>query len=82
VTSGEIAMAFANGGAAGVEVGTADDLHIEFMTALLTPPAIGGNLFGLLKLGNYKRQLPRRPSDLCRLQRATLDPKVLPMCSE
>jgi NAD-dependent dihydropyrimidine dehydrogenase PreA subunit len=28
------------------------------MTALVTPPAIGGNLLGLLKFEDYKRQLP------------------------
>ena len=33
--------------------------HIEFMTALATPPAIGGNLLGLLKFEDYKRELPR-----------------------
>ena len=29
------------------------------MTALATPPAIGGNLLGLLKFEDYKRELPR-----------------------
>ncbi|MGH9254908.1 MAG: 4Fe-4S binding protein [Vicinamibacterales bacterium] len=62
VTSGEVATALANAGAAGVKLdwplGTGDDLYIEFMTALATPPAIGGNLLGLLKFEDYKRQLP------------------------
>lgn len=62
VTSGEVAAAFANAGAAGVRLdwplGTGDDLYIEFMTALVTPPAIGGNLLGLLKFEDYTRQLP------------------------
>ena len=62
VTSGEVATALANAGAAGVKLdwplGTGDDLYIEFMTALVTPPAIGGNLLGLLKFEDYKRQLP------------------------
>ena len=63
VTSGEVTTAFANAGAANVTLdwplGTGDDLYIEFMTALVTPPAIGGNLLGLLKFEDYKRQLPR-----------------------
>src|SRR5678815_1671461 len=63
VTSGEVATALANAGAANVKLdwplGTGDDLYIEFMTALVTPPAIGGNLLGLLKFEDYKRQLRR-----------------------
>ena len=62
VTSGEVAKAFANAGAAGLKLdwplGADDDLYIEFMTALVTPAAIGGNLLGLLKFEDYKRQLP------------------------
>ena len=62
VSSGEVATALANAGAAGARLdwplGTGDDLYIEFMTALATPPAIGGNLLGLLKFEDYKRQLP------------------------
>ncbi|HEY6362866.1 MAG TPA: hypothetical protein VIX63_17290, partial [Vicinamibacterales bacterium] len=62
VTSGEVAEALANAGAAGAKLdwplGTDDDLYIEFMTALVTPPAIGGNLLGLLKFEDYKGQLP------------------------
>ena len=63
VTSGEVAKALANRGAAGAKLdwplGADDDLYIEFMAALVTPPAIGGNLLGLLKFEDYKRQLPR-----------------------
>src|SRR5882672_6341947 len=62
VTSGEVARALANAGAAGARLdwplGAADDLYIEFLTALATPPAIGGNLLGLLKFEDYKRELP------------------------
>jgi len=62
VTSGEVADALAKAGAAGVKLdvplGKPDDLYIEFATALLTPPAIGGNLIGLLNLEEYKRGLP------------------------
>jgi transcriptional regulator of nitric oxide reductase len=63
VSSGEVAAALANAGGAGARLdwplGAGDDLYIEFMTALVTPPAIGGNLLGLLKFEDYKRQLPR-----------------------
>ena len=63
VTSGEVATALAEAGAPRARLdwplGTGDDLYIEFMTALVTPPAIGGNLLGLLKFEDYKRQLPR-----------------------
>jgi NosR/NirI family transcriptional regulator, nitrous oxide reductase regulator len=62
VTSGEVATALANAGAAGAKLdwplGADDDLYIEFMTALVTPAGIGGNLLGLLKLEDYKRELP------------------------
>ena len=62
VTSGEVAAALAKAGAAGAKLdwplGADDDLYIEFMAALVTPPAIGGNLLGLLKFEDYKRQLP------------------------
>ena len=62
VTSGEVATALAKAGAANVTLdwplGRPDDLYIEFMTALVTPPTIGGNLLGLLKFEDYKRQLP------------------------
>jgi transcriptional regulator of nitric oxide reductase len=63
VTSGDVATALANAGAAGARLdwplGAGDDVYIEFMTALVTPPAIGGNLLGLLKFEEYKSQLPR-----------------------
>ena len=62
VTSGEVATALAKAGVTSIKLdwplGAADDLYIEFMTALVTPPAIGGNLLGLLKLEDYKRQTP------------------------
>ena len=62
VTSGEVAAALADVGASGarldVPLGKKDELYIEFMTALITPPAIGGNLLGLLKFEDYKRQIP------------------------
>jgi transcriptional regulator of nitric oxide reductase len=63
VTSGEVATALATAGATNVRLdwplGAADDLYIEFLTALATPPAIGGNLLGLLKFEDYKRELRR-----------------------
>jgi NosR/NirI family nitrous oxide reductase transcriptional regulator len=63
VTSGEVAAALAKAGAASVNLdwplGANDDLYIDFMTALVMPPTIGGNLLGLLKFEDYKRQLPR-----------------------
>ena len=63
VTSGEVATALATAGAAGARLewplGAADDLYIEFMTALVTPAAIGGNLLGLLKFEDYRGELPR-----------------------
>jgi transcriptional regulator of nitric oxide reductase len=62
VTSGEVAAALADAGAANARLdwplGGADDLYIDFLTALVTPPAIGGNLLGLLKFEDYTRQLP------------------------
>ena len=62
VTSGEVAAALARQGKANAEldwpVGKEDDLYIEFMTALVTPPAIGGNLLGVVKLEDYKSTLP------------------------
>jgi transcriptional regulator of nitric oxide reductase len=62
VTSGEVAAALAGAGAAGARLdwplGATDDLYIEFMAALVTPAAIGGNLLGLLKFEEYKDQLP------------------------
>ncbi|HEY4403322.1 MAG TPA: 4Fe-4S binding protein [Xanthobacteraceae bacterium] len=62
VTAGEVAAALAGAGAAGakldVPLGKPDDLYIEFATALLTPPAIGGNLLGLLNFEEHKRRMP------------------------
>jgi hypothetical protein len=63
VTSREVATALANAGATDVKLdwplGAADDLYIEFMTALVTPRAIGGNLLGVVKFEDYKQQLRR-----------------------
>ncbi len=62
VTAGEVKAALASQGATGVKLdwplGRDDDLYIEFMTALVTPVAIGGNLLGMVKLEEYKSQLP------------------------
>jgi NosR/NirI family transcriptional regulator, nitrous oxide reductase regulator len=62
VTSGEVAAALAQAGASGskldVPLGKPDQLYIEFATGLLTPPAIGGNLIGLLNLEEYKSRMP------------------------
>jgi NosR/NirI family nitrous oxide reductase transcriptional regulator len=61
VTSGEVATALAKAGAADatldVPLGKADDLYIEVMAGLLTPPAIGGNLLGLRNFDEYRRRL-------------------------
>ena len=62
VTSGEVAAALAKQGASGAKLdwplGKGDDLYIEFVTALVTPAAIGGNLIGVVKLEEYKSKLP------------------------
>lgn len=62
VTSGEVAAALATQGASGARLdwplGKDNDLYIEFLTALVTPTAIGGNLLGVVKLEEYKSQLP------------------------
>jgi transcriptional regulator of nitric oxide reductase/ferredoxin len=63
VTSGEVASALTQAGASNprLEVplrAKGDDLYIEFMTGLFTPPAIGGNLIGLPKFEDYKRDMP------------------------
>src|SRR5215469_16449661 len=62
VTSGEVAAALAQAGASGIRLdvplGKADDLYIEFATALFTLPAIGGNLIGMLNFDEYKNKLP------------------------
>jgi transcriptional regulator of nitric oxide reductase/ferredoxin len=61
VTSGEVAAALAKAGVPDavldVPLGKPDDLYIEVMTGLLTPPAIGGNLLGLRNFEEYRRQL-------------------------
>ena len=63
VTSREVATALSNAGATDVKLdwplGAGDDLYIEFMTALITPRAIGGNLLGVVKFEDYKQQLRR-----------------------
>jgi NosR/NirI family transcriptional regulator, nitrous oxide reductase regulator len=63
VTSREVATALSAAGATDVKLdwplGSADDLYIEFMTALVTPRAIGGNLLGVVKFEDYKQQLRR-----------------------
>jgi NosR/NirI family nitrous oxide reductase transcriptional regulator len=62
VTSGEVAAALAAAGAPDakleVPLRKPDELYIEFATALFTPPAIGGNLIGMLNFEDYKSQLP------------------------
>ena len=62
VTSGDVAAALAARGASNTKLdwplGRDDDTYIEFMTALVTPPAIGGNLLGMIKLEDYKSGLP------------------------
>ena len=63
VSSGEVAAALAKEGAAGAKLdwalGQDGDLYIEFLTALATPTAIGGNLLGVVALEEYKSQLPK-----------------------
>jgi hypothetical protein len=62
VNSGEVAVALAKQGASGAKLdwplGKDDDLYIEFVTALATPAAIGGNLLGVVTLEEYKSKLP------------------------
>jgi NosR/NirI family transcriptional regulator, nitrous oxide reductase regulator len=62
VTSGEVAAALAQAGMSGakldVPLGRADDLYIEFATALFTLPAIGGNLIGMVNFEDYRNKLP------------------------
>src|SRR5713101_4271746 len=62
VTSGEVAAALARAGASDAmldaSLGKPDDLYIEVMTGLLTPPAIGGNLLGLRNFEEYRRGMP------------------------
>jgi transcriptional regulator of nitric oxide reductase len=61
VTSGDVAAALTRAGASDaaldVPLGKPDDLYIEVMTGLLTPPAIGGNLLGLRNFEEYRRRL-------------------------
>jgi NosR/NirI family nitrous oxide reductase transcriptional regulator len=61
VTAGEVAAALAKAGGSDavleVPLGKPDDLYIEVMTGLLTPPAVGGNLLGLRNFEEYRRQL-------------------------
>ncbi len=62
VTAGEVAAALTRAGAADagldVPLGKADDLYVDLHTALLTPPAIGGNLLGLERFNEYMRRMP------------------------
>jgi polyferredoxin len=62
ITSGDVAAALAKAGASDaaldVPLGKPDDLYIEVMTGLLTPPAIGGNLLGLRNFEEYRRRMP------------------------
>ncbi len=62
LTSGEVAAALAKAGESGAKLdwplGKDDDVYIEFMTALALPPAIGGNLLGVVTLEDYKSKLP------------------------
>src|SRR5262245_49933711 len=63
VTSREVATALAKAGAKDLKLdwplGADDDLYIEFMTGLVTPRAIGGNLLGVVKCEEYKQQVRR-----------------------
>lgn len=62
VTSGEVAAALAKRGASSAKLdwplSKDNDLYSEFVTALATPAAIGGNLLGMVNLEEYKSQLP------------------------
>ncbi|MBO0753761.1 MAG: 4Fe-4S binding protein, partial [Bradyrhizobiaceae bacterium] len=61
ITSGDVATALAHAGASDavleVPLGKPDDLYIEVMTGLVTPPAIGGNLLGLRSFEEYRGRL-------------------------
>jgi transcriptional regulator of nitric oxide reductase len=63
VTSGDVAAALARAGAANATLewplGASGDLYIEFITALVTPTEIGGNLLGLVKADEYTSALPK-----------------------
>ena len=41
-----------------VPLGKPDDLYIDFIMGLFTPPAIGGNLLGLQNFEDYRRRAP------------------------
>jgi len=63
VTSGEVAASLAQAGASSPRLEVPlrakdEDLYIEFMTGLFTPATIGGNLIGLPKFEDYKRDMP------------------------
>ena len=62
VTAGEVAATLAKQGSSSAKLdwplGRDDDLYIEFVTALATPAAIGGNLIGVVTLEEYKSKLP------------------------
>src|SRR6267154_2056423 len=62
VSAGEVAAALAKQGSSSAKLdwplGRDDDLYIEFVTALATPAAIGGNLIGVVTLEEYKSKLP------------------------
>ncbi len=61
VTSGDVAAALAKAGAAeatlDVPLGKPDELYIELMAGLMTPPTIGGNLIGLRNFDEYRQRL-------------------------
>lgn len=62
VTSGEVQEALARAGATGATLewplGAPEDLYIEFITALITPMEIGGNVLGLVRADEYTSALP------------------------
>jgi NosR/NirI family nitrous oxide reductase transcriptional regulator len=59
LTSGEVAAALAEAGAPNakleVSLRKSDDVYIDFMTGLFTPPTIGANLIGVPGFEEYKR---------------------------
>jgi transcriptional regulator of nitric oxide reductase len=62
VTSGDVAAALASAGAPDAmlewPLGASDDVYIEFITALVTPEVIGGNLLGIVRADEYTSGLP------------------------
>ena len=61
VTNGAVADVFAaDGAAAGVKMGPADERFIEIYTGLVTPPSVGRNLFGREAFKNYLRKAGER----------------------